>query len=79
MGGFEVMFLKRLFSRREKPAAEQSRGFSTKQTQAEQDVTRERMETEVTADRARRGATDVRPGSGEPPAEESGQVPTDDV
>jgi len=74
-----MMFLRRLFTRREKPAADEARGFSTRQTQAEQDATRERMETEVTADRARRGATDVRPGSGEPPAEESGRAPTDDV
>jgi len=74
-----MMFLKRLFSRREKPAAEQPRGFSTRQTQGEQDATRERMEDEVVADRARRGATDVRPGSKEPPAEDSGTAPTDDV
>ena len=74
-----MMFLRRVLSRREKPAAQQPRGFSTQQTQGEQDATRERMESEMTADRARRGATDVRPGSGEPPAEDSGQAPTDDV
>ena len=76
-----MMFLRRLFSRKEKPApaAEQPRGFSTQQTQGEQDATRGRMEAELTADRARRGATDMRPGSGEPPAEDSGQAPTDDA
>lgn len=74
-----MMFLRRLFSRKEKPAAEQARGFSSQQTQAEQDATRERMEAEVAADRERRGATDVRPGSEEPPAEGSGRAPTDDV
>ena len=74
-----MMFLRRLFTRREKPAAEQARGFSTQQTQAEQDTTRERMEAELTADRERRGATDVRPGSKEPPTEAPGQASTDDV
>jgi hypothetical protein len=74
-----MMFLKRLFGRREKPAAEQPRGFSSQQTQAEQDATRKHMEDELTADRARRGATDVRPGSKEPPAEDSGGGPTHDL
>jgi hypothetical protein len=70
-----MMFFKRLFSRREKPAAEQTRGFSTRQTQAEQDATREHMEAEVDADRERRGATDIRPGSEQPPAADSGSAP----
>ena len=74
-----MMFLRRLFSRREKPAAEQPRGFSTQQTQAEQDATRKHMETELAADRERRGATDVRPGSEQPPAQDSGRPPTDDT
>jgi hypothetical protein len=74
-----MMFLRRLFTRREKPAAEQPRGFSTRQTQAEQDATRKHMEGELAADRERRGATDVRPASEEPPAEDSGRAPTDDV
>ena len=74
-----MMFLRRLFSRKEKPAAEQPRGFSTQQTQGEQDATRKRMEAEVTADRERRGATDVRPGSEQPPAQDSEQAPTDDA
>lgn len=74
-----MMFFKRLFSRKEKPAAEQPRDFSTQQTQAEQDTTREHMEAEVAADRERRGATDIRPGSEQPPAADSGRAPTDDT
>jgi hypothetical protein len=74
-----MMFLRRLFTRKEKPADEEARGFSTRQTQAEQDATRKHMEDELTADRARRGASDVRPGSEQPPAEGSGRAPTDDV
>ena len=74
-----MMFLRRLFSRREKPAAEQPRGFSTQQTQVEQDATREHMETELAADRERRGATDVRPGSEQPPEQDAGRAPTDDT
>ena len=74
-----MMFLRRLFSRREKPAAEQARGSFAQQTQAQQDATRERMEAEVASDRERRGATDVRPGSEQPPAQDSGRAPTDDA
>ena len=74
-----MMFLRRLFSRREKPAAEQPRGFSTQQTQAEQDATRKHMEAELAADRERRGATDVRPGSEQPPAQDSERAPTDNT
>jgi hypothetical protein len=74
-----MMFFRRLFRRREKPAAEQPRGFSTQQTQAEQDATRKHMEAELTADRERRGATDVRPGGEQPPAQDSGRAPTDDA
>lgn len=65
-----MMFFKRLFSRREKPAAEPRRGFSPQQTQAEQDATRKHMEADVAADRERRGATDVRPGSEQPAAQD---------
>ena len=74
-----MMFLRRLFRSREKPAAEQARGFSTQQTQAEQSATRSRMEAELANDRERRGATDVRPGSEQPPAQDSGRAPTDDA
>lgn len=73
------MFFKRLFSRREKPAAEPPPGVSTEQTEAEQDATRKHMETEVAADRERRGATDVRPGSEKPPAQDSEEAPADDT
>ena len=66
------MFFKRLFSRREKkPAAEHARGVAMQQTQAEQDATRKHMESELADDRDRRGATDIRPGSEQPPAEDS--------
>jgi hypothetical protein len=74
-----MMFLRRLFGRREKPAAEQPRGFSTQQTQADQDATRKHMEAELAADRERRGATDVRPGSEQPPAQDPGRTTTDDT
>ena len=66
-----MMFLRRLFSRREKPAAEHPRGVATQQTQAAQDATRKHMESEMADDRDRRGATDIRPGSEQPPAEDS--------
>jgi len=71
-----MMFLRRVLSRREKPAAQQPRGFSTQQTQAEQDATREHMEAELAADRERRGATDVRPGGEHPPVQDSGRAPS---
>jgi hypothetical protein len=74
-----MMFLRRLFGRKEEPAAEPRRGSSTEQTQAEQDATRKHMEEELAADRERRGATDVRPGSGQPAAQDSERAPTDDT
>jgi hypothetical protein len=74
----QMMFFKRLFGHREKPAAEPTHGL-TPQTQAEQQATRQHMEAELAADRERRGATDIRPG-GEPPAEQdAGQGTTDDA
>ncbi len=69
-----MMFFKRLFSRKEKPADEHPRGLATQQTQAEQDATRKHMESDLAADREHRGATDVRPGE-EPPAQGSGHGP----
>jgi hypothetical protein len=66
-----MMFVKRLFGRREKPAAEYPRGAAMQQTQAEQDATREHMESELADDRERRGATDIRPGGEQPPAEDA--------
>ena len=65
------MFFKRLFSRKEKPAAEHPRGVAMQQTQVEQDAARKHMESEVAGDRERRGATDIRPGSEQPSAEDS--------
>jgi len=65
-----MIFLKRLFSHREKPASE-PRGAAMQQTQVEQDATRTHMESELAGDRERRGATDVRPGSEQPPAEDA--------
>ena len=65
-----MTFFKRLFSRKAKPAAEPAHGVETRQTQAEQDAARQQMESEVTDDRARRDATDVRPGSEEPPTQD---------
>jgi hypothetical protein len=63
-----MLFLKRLFSRKERSTGEPLRGGETQQTQAEQDATRRDMEADVTADRERRGATDQR--AGERPAED---------
>jgi hypothetical protein len=65
------MFLKRLFSRKSRPAAEPPRGVGTQETQAAQDATRKHMEAEVADDRERRGATDIRPGREQPPAPDS--------
>ena len=64
------MFFKRLFSRRKEPPARPMRGLESKGTQAEQDAARKHMESEVAGDRERRGATDTRPGSEQPPAED---------
>ncbi len=64
------MFFKRLFSHKRTPAAEPQRGVAAQQTQAEQDATRKAMESELASDREHRGATDVRPGSEQPPAQE---------
>ena len=63
-----MMFFKSLFRRRGKPAAEHPRGVATQQTQAAQDATRKHMESGLAADRERRGATDIRPDSEQPPA-----------
>ena len=65
-----MMFFKRLFSREKKPVAEPLRGVMAAQTQAERDETREDMESEMAADREHRGASDVRSGSEQPPAQD---------
>jgi len=60
-----MTFFKRLFGRKQKPAAaEPPRGAATEETQAAQATTRTHMEAEMAGDRERRGATDVRPGNG---------------
>jgi len=74
-----MMFFKRLFGRREKPAPEPMHGLPTAQTQAGQQATRQHMEAEVAADRERRGATDIRPGSEAPAEEGAEQGTTDDA
>ena len=66
-----MIFLRRLFGRREKPAAEHPRGVAMQQTQAEQDTTRKNMEAELADDRERRGATDIRPEDEQLPAQDS--------
>lgn len=74
-----MMIFKRLFGRKEKPAPEPMHGSSSLQTEAEQQAIREHMEAEMTADRERRGAADIRPGS-QPPAEEGAEKgATDDA
>ncbi len=60
-------FFKRLFNRKEVPDVARMRGGSAQQTQVEQRAQTQRMEAEVAADRLRRGATDVRPGTVPPP------------
>jgi hypothetical protein len=58
-----MAFFKRFFNRKEVPDIARMRGGSAQQTQAEQLAQREHMEAEVAADRKRRGATDIRPGT----------------
>ncbi len=64
-----MTFLKRLFSPAQKPVAAALRGVAPEETLAEQGAMRQHMEADVAADRARRGATDVRPGGERPPRE----------
>jgi len=73
-----MTFFKRLFSRKRTPVAEPLRGVAQEETQAQQGAMRQHMEADVAADRKRRGATDVRPGSERPPDETPDDGPTDD-
>jgi hypothetical protein len=73
-----MAFFKRLFSRKEVPDVARMRGGSAQLTQAEQVSQREHMEAEVAADRKRRGATDIRPGTVPPHEETSGEGAADD-
>ena len=56
-----------LLGRFKKPTTKVSvtpmRGLAPEETQARQDVMRDHMEAAVAADRAKRGATDVRPAA----------------
>jgi hypothetical protein len=66
-----MAFLKRLFRREPKPTIEPMRGAATGQTEAEQDVTRKRMEAEMSSQRDRRAEnmpTDQKPEDDEPAA-----------
>ena len=56
------MIFKHLFNRNAKYVAAPMRGVEPLLTSREQDAMRASMEAQVTADRRRRGATDVRPG-----------------
>ena len=74
-----MTFFKRLFGRgRKAVVAAPLRGVAREETQAEQGAMREHMEADVAADRKRRGATDVRPGSEPPLHETSGEGAPDD-
>jgi hypothetical protein len=64
--GLEMSFLKRLFGR-EKRTIEPMRGVATGQTEAEQDVTRKRMEAEMTSQRDRRAETPDPNSKDDPP------------
>ena len=77
--GVPMAFFKRLFSRRQKPVVAGLRGVAPEGTLAEQGAMRRNMEADVAADRARRGATDARPGSQQPPSETPFTSPTDDA
>ncbi len=61
-----MAFFKRLFRRGSKPASTVMRGAASDQTGVQQAAMRQHMEDEVAADRARRGATDQRPGENSP-------------
>lgn len=62
-----MAFFKRLFTRKKAPVASGPSGVTMQPSLASQDETRKHMEAEVADDRERRGATDVRPGSDQPP------------
>ncbi len=57
-----MTFFKRLFSPGQKPVVTALRGIAPDETLAAQVAMRQHMEADVAADRARRGATDARPG-----------------
>jgi hypothetical protein len=67
-----MAFLKRLFHR-EKRTIEPMRGAATRQTEAEQDATRKRMEAEMTSQRDRRAEN--MPTGQEPEDDRPGAAP----
>ena len=73
-----MTFFKRLFSPGEKPVVAALRGVAPEGTLAAQTTMRRHMEADVAADRARRGATDARPGGERSPRETPGQEPAGD-
>ena len=58
-----MTFFKRLFGPGHKPDVTVLRGAAPDETLAAQTAMRQHMEADVAADRARRGATDARPGN----------------
>lgn len=73
-----MSFFKHLFSPEHKPVVAALRGAAPEETLAAQLAMRQHMEADVAADRARRGATDARPGGERPPREMPGQEPAGD-
>jgi len=73
-----MAFFRRLFGRRRASVPQGLRGVAHETTQAEQGAMRQHMEADVAADRKRRGATDVRPGSERSPHETSDEGAPDD-
>jgi hypothetical protein len=68
-----MAFLKRLFRRQPKQTIEPMRGGATGQTEAEQDVTRKRMEDEMSSQRDRRAEN--MPGDRKPEDDQPGAAP----
>jgi hypothetical protein len=62
-----MSFLKNLFGKKEKAAVEPMRGGPVIQTQAEQDATRGRMESEMAGQRTKRDEAAHAPASDETP------------
>jgi DNA repair exonuclease SbcCD ATPase subunit len=67
-GGMEMTFLKRLFQRQKK-ITEPMHGIGHVQTEAEQDITRQRMEADMASQRERRDeSTRTEPNNNPPGA-----------
>lgn len=73
-----MSFFKHLFSPVQKPVVTALRGVAPEETLAAQTTMRQHMEADVAADRARRGATDVRPAGEPPPRETPDESPAPD-